>query len=453
MHIHIIGICGTFMAGIAAIAKQLGHQVSGCDKNVYPPMSTFLEDLGIDIHQGYDAEQLELYPADCYVIGNALSRGQAVIEEILNRQLNYTSGPQWLYQHVLQDIDTVIAVSGTHGKTTTTSMIAHILEEQGLEPGFLIGGLPGNFNTTARLGAGRYFVIEADEYDTAFFDKRPKFIHYHPQILVINNLEFDHADIYDSLDAIKTQFNYLIRTVAGNGHIIINSDDKNVNEVIKKGYWSALHRYGIDSDDYQLKPNESQLQHLKVQYSLENTPSGTHNQYNTIAAIAAVSHAGVNVQQAVLSMDSFVLPKRRMENLLARDEVQIYRDFAHHPTAIQHTIETFRKLYPAHQLITILEPRSNTMRMGTHKDTLARSLAGAHHVMVYCPETLKDSFTFLQQDSDQGIDIYCDKSALIKELTAINSNHLKKAQKTCFVFLSNGGFDDIPDDFCNALNT
>jgi UDP-N-acetylmuramate: L-alanyl-gamma-D-glutamyl-meso-diaminopimelate ligase len=394
MHVHILGICGTFMGGIAAIAREAGHKVTGSDQNVYPPMSTQLEALGIEIVQGYGADQLDLKP-DVVVVGNALSRGKPVIEALLERNIPYASGPEWLSQAVLRD-RWVLAVSGTHGKTTTTSLLAHILEYAGLKPGFLIGGVPGNFDVSARLGAAPFFVIEADEYDTAFFDKRAKFVHYRPRTLILNNLEFDHADIYRDLEAIKQQFNHLLRIVPGSGLIVHNAADANLDDVIARGAWTPREGFSQGSAGPGWSARLPGADHSRFEVLLDGKLQGTvqwsmlgaHNVDNALAAIAAARHAGVPVAQAIEALAAFKGVRRRMELTGTAAGISIYDDFAHHPTAIATTIEGLRRRIGKARLVAVLEARSNTMRMGVHKDTLAPSLTGADAVYLYAPPDL-----------------------------------------------------------------
>jgi len=385
MHIHILGICGTFMGGIAVIAKQAGHKVTGCDTNVYPPMSTQLQSQGIELTEGWDPKQLELRP-DLFVIGNVVSRGNALIEEILNRNLPYASGPQWLYQNVLQQ-KWVLAVAGTHGKTTTTSMLAWILEHAGLEPGFLIGGVPENFGLSARTTDSAFFVIEADEYDTAFFDKRSKFVHYHPRTAILNNLEFDHADIFPDLAAIETQFHHLVRTVPGNGLIVANGGEESMQRVLARGCWTTVELVGVDAG-WQCAPAAGDG---SFAVRLNGRPLGTvrwdllgeHNRLNALAALAAARHAGVPIAQGIEALGRFRNVKRRMELLGTVKGVTVYDDFAHHPTAIETTIAGLRSKVHGARILAVLEPRSNTMKMGVMKDSLAPSLANADFVFCY----------------------------------------------------------------------
>jgi UDP-N-acetylmuramate: L-alanyl-gamma-D-glutamyl-meso-diaminopimelate ligase len=388
MHVHILGIAGTFMGGVAAIAKAAGFRVTGSDLNVYPPMSDQLEALGIELIQGYGAEQLDLGP-DIVVVGNALSRGRPVIEALLDRGMAYTSGPQWLAEHVLKDRH-VLAVAGTHGKTTTSSMLAWILEHAGLEPGFLIGGVPSNFDATARLGGptaggAAHFVIEADEYDTAFFDKRAKFVHYRPRTLILNNLEYDHADIYPDIAAIRWQFAQLLRTVPGSGRIVRNGADAEIEAAIAQGCWTPCQSFGLRADDEwsaALAPGKAcgeftvlrdRREVAEVRWQL----LGEHNVMNALAAIAAADHVGVAPGRAALALSQFRGVKRRMEIRGTVGGVTVYDDFAHHPTAIETTLLGLRARLPDARIITVLEPRSNTMKLGVHRDELAPALAAA----------------------------------------------------------------------------
>ena len=387
MHIHILGICGTFMGGLAVLAKEAGHKVTGCDANVYPPMSTQLEAQGIELIQGFGAEQTQLKP-DLYVIGNVVSRGNPLIEEILNRSLPYMSGPQWIGEHILRD-KWVLAVAGTHGKTTTSAMLAWILEDAGYSPGFLIGGVPMNFGISARLqgaNASDYFVIEADEYDTAFFDKRSKFVHYHAKTAVMNNLEYDHADIFPDIGAIETQFHHLVRTVPGIGRLIVNGDEASLGRVMKRGVWSEAETFGASSAvNWTMK--EHQDGNFDVEFggapvgSVQWGLTGQHNRLNALAAIAAARHVGVPVAQACASLARFESVKRRMEVRGVVKGVTVYDDFAHHPTAIATTVGGLRQKIGrgdgAGRILAVLEPRSNTMKLGAMKDALPGSLREA----------------------------------------------------------------------------
>ncbi|MGC4028757.1 MAG: UDP-N-acetylmuramate:L-alanyl-gamma-D-glutamyl-meso-diaminopimelate ligase [Steroidobacteraceae bacterium] len=395
MHVHILGICGTFMGGIAAIARAAGHRVTGSDRNVYPPMSTQLAALGIDVVEGFEAAQLMPAP-DVVVVGNVMTRGMPVVEALLESRIPWTSGPEWLSREVLKD-RWVLAVAGTHGKTTTSTLLAHILDDAGLAPGFLIGGVPGNFDVSARLGDTPFFVIEADEYDTAFFDKRAKFVHYRSRTLILNNLEFDHADIYADLEAIKRQFNHLLRIVPGGGLVVHNAADANLDDVIARGCWTPREGFALEP-----RPGMRWAAALaggdtgcfdvlldgavagRVQWSM----MGAHNVANALAAVAAARHAGVPVARAVEALARFRGVRRRMELTGEAAGIRIYDDFAHHPTAIATTIDGLRRRIGDARLVAVLEARSNTMRMGVHKDTLAPSLAGADAVYLFAPPDL-----------------------------------------------------------------
>ena len=386
MHIHILGICGTFMGGLAALAREAGHRVTGCDANVYPPMSDQLQALGIELIQGFGAEQMDLKP-DLFVIGNVATRSSEgrfpLVEALLDAGAPYTSGPQWLADHVLQGRH-VLAVAGTHGKTSTTSMLAWILEHAGQQPGFLVGGVPQNFGVSARLGSGKPFVIEADEYDTAFFDKRSKFVHYHPRTVILNNLEHDHADIFPDLAAIETQFHHLVRTVPASGRIVVNAREEALQRVLSRGCWSELQRFGARKEEpgalrARGEPQafdvlRGSLKVARVEWSL----IGEHNQLNALAAIAAAEHVGVTPEQSAAALAEFKNVRRRME---LRGEVQgikVYDDFAHHPTAIRTTVAGLRRrIAPAERILAIFEPRSNTMKLGAMKAQLPWALEEA----------------------------------------------------------------------------
>ena len=397
MHIHILGICGTFMGGLAALAREAGHRVTGCDAGVYPPMSDQLRALGIDLIEGFSADQMSLKP-DMYVIGNVVSRARTadgapkfpLMEAILEAGAPYTSGPQWLAEHVLQGRH-VLAVAGTHGKTTTTSMLAWILEATGRQPGFLVGGVPMNFGISARLGVtpaeGRpLFVIEADEYDTAFFDKRSKFVHYRPRTAVLNNLEFDHADIFDDLPAIERQFHHLVRTVPGTGRVVVNGLEESLARVLHAGCWSEVRSFGAAVSDYSARgePHDFEVLHQgqpvgRVQWSL----SGVHNQLNALAAIAAAEHVGVTPADAARALGEFQNVKRRMEVRGTVKGITVYDDFAHHPTAIRTTVDGLRRqIGKTARILAVFEPRSNTMKLGTMKAQLPWSLEDAD--LAYC---------------------------------------------------------------------
>ncbi|GAC15528.1 UDP-N-acetylmuramate:L-alanyl-gamma-D-glutamyl-meso-diaminopimelate ligase [Aliiglaciecola lipolytica] len=438
MHIHILGICGTFMGGIAAIAKSMGHHVSGSDTNVYPPMSTQLESLGITLTQGFDPSQLDPEP-DVVIIGNAMSRGNPCVETVLNRNLNYISGPQWLSENVLKQ-RWVIAASGTHGKTSTASMVAWILEYAGLQPGFLIGGVPENFSISARLGESPFFVIEADEYDSAFFDKRSKFVHYHPRTLILNNLEFDHADIFEDLAAIQKQFHHLIRILPSTGLALAPADDVNIEQVLGKGCWSPVQYIG---SDWQAKNQTADGSEFDVFLQQENLGRvrwsliGQHNIHNAIMAIAAARHAGVKPDVAIQALAEFVNAKRRMETRGVVNNITVYDDFAHHPTAIATTLEGLRNRVKSARIFAVLEPRSATMKMGVHQTTLAKSWSKADQVLLFQPENLDWSLSQLSAESDVPTRVYDSVDDIVEALVkaAKPGDHI--------LVMSNGGFGGI----------
>ena len=400
MHLHLLGICGTFMGGLAALAKAAGHRVTGCDANVYPPMSTQLEALGVALTEGYDASQLEGVAADAglFVVGNVITRGNPLMEAILDRGLDYTSGPEWLRDHVLAG-RFVLAVAGTHGKTSTSAMLAWILEYAGLAPGFLIGGVPLNFGVSARHSDSGFFVIEADEYDTAFFDKRSKFVHYRPRTLVLNNLEFDHADIFTDLAAIETQFHHLVRTVPASGRIVVNAEEASLQRVLARGCWSSVERFagadapagggnaewrvGVDG-----RVTHAAAPQGAIQWTRESTQFGRHTRLNALAAIVAARHAGVPVEHSLAALAAFRGVKRRLERLGAAHGVTVYDDFAHHPTAIATTLAGLRAVVGSQRIIAVIEPRSNTMKLGTMKAALPGSLADANHTFCYAAPNL-----------------------------------------------------------------
>src|SRR5215475_3797109 len=399
MHVHILGICGTFMGGIAAIARAAGHRVTGSDKNVYPPMSTQLEAMGFNIVQGFEAAQLDPAP-DVVVVGNVMTRGQPVIEALLELGIPYASGPEWLSREVLAD-RWVLAVAGTHGKTTTTSLLTWILEKAGLAPGFLIGGVPSNFDTSARLGDTPFFVIEADEYDTAFFDKRAKFVHYRPRTAILNNLEYDHADIYPDVESIQRQFHHLVRIVPGGGRIVWNAADPLLKDTLAMGCWTPCEGFARSEAKapdalWTARPTAgttdySQFEVLeggKARGTVRWQMIGAHNMENALAAIAAARHAGVPVEQAMEALESFKGIARRMQLRGEVNGVSVYDDFAHHPTAIATTIDGLRRRVGSARIIAVLEPRSNTMKMGVHQDTLGPSLMGADEVWLFTPPDL-----------------------------------------------------------------
>jgi UDP-N-acetylmuramate: L-alanyl-gamma-D-glutamyl-meso-diaminopimelate ligase len=391
MHVHILGICGTFMGGIAALARAAGHRVTGSDQNVYPPMSDQLAALGIELIEGYDPQQLQLQP-DVVVVGNVMSRGNALVEALLESGIPYTSGPEWLARHVLAGRWT-LAVAGTHGKTTTSSILAWILEHAGLDPGFLIGGVPGNFNVTARLGGGRHFVVEADEYDTAFFDKRAKFVHYRPRTAVLHNLEHDHADIYPDVASIQWQFHQLLRMVPRNGLVVANVGDANVMRVIDMGCWTPVERFsGTVSGDtswYASAPPDGDYSSFVIMQGNRRMGDvqwpmvGRHNAQNALAAVLAARGAGVPIETSLAALKEFRGVRRRLEVRGVVGGITVYDDFAHHPTAIDLTIDALRRRIGTSRLVAVLEPRSNTMKLGTHRDALPKSLERADRVWLY----------------------------------------------------------------------
>ena len=445
MHIHILGICGTFMGGVARIASALGHRVTGSDAGVYPPMSTQLEEAGIGLMEGYEPEHLDPAP-DMVIIGNALSRGNPAVEATLERGLPYTSGPQWLAENVLQD-RWVLAVAGTHGKTTTSAMLAWILEDAHLAPGFLVGGVPRNFGISARAGDGPFFVIEADEYDTAFFDKRSKFVHYRPRTLVLNNLEFDHADIFDDLAQIQRQFHHLVRTVPGGGLIIAPQEDEALDGVLAMGCWTPVTRIGADWNAELLAPDGSAFTVILEGEDRGNVVwplTGLHNVRNALAALAAARHAGVPVEVGIDALSRFENVKRRMELRGEVGGIRVYDDFAHHPTAIATTLEGLRNQVGEQRILAVLEPRSNTMRLGIHKEQLPASLRQADLVYVHVPPDLG-------WDADEvfgillGAGIFDDTRAIVDRVAAEAhpGDHV--------LVMSNGGFEGIHDRLLAAL--
>jgi UDP-N-acetylmuramate: L-alanyl-gamma-D-glutamyl-meso-diaminopimelate ligase len=440
-HIHILGICGTFMGGIAAIAKQSGYRVTGCDANVYPPMSTQLIEQGIELIEGWGAEQLEFKP-DVFVIGNVVSRGNPLMEEILNRNLPYASGPQWLADILLRD-KWVLGVAGTHGKTTTTSMLAWILEHAGLNPGFLIGGVPQNFGISARITESPFFVIEADEYDTAFFDKRSKFVHYRPRTAVLNNLEFDHADIFPDLAAIETQFHHLVRTVPGNGLVVCNGREESLARVIKRGCWTPVDMFGSD-DGWNIDGNDQVLLHNKAQGTLLWDLMGEHNRMNALAALAAARHAGVPISQGLAALVDFKNVKRRMEVRGTVNGITVYDDFAHHPTAIDTTVAGLRHKVGKARILAVLEPRSNTMKLGVMKDALPGSLKDADLTFCYAGNLGWDARGALAPLANKAV-VKDDLNELIESIAAA----AKSGDQ--ILVMSNGGFGGIHEKLLRIL--
>jgi UDP-N-acetylmuramate: L-alanyl-gamma-D-glutamyl-meso-diaminopimelate ligase len=451
MHLHILGVAGTFMGGIAAIAKAAGHRVTGSDLNVYPPMSTQLEALGIELVPGYGAAQLDLEP-DVVVVGNALSRGAPVVEAMLDRGLPYVSGPQWLAENVLRGMH-VLAVAGTHGKTTTTSMLAWILEDAGLSPGFLIGGVPGNFAGTARLGGQPFFVIEADEYDTAFFDKRAKFVHYRPRTVVLNNLEYDHADIYPDVAAIRRQFHQLLRTVPGAGRVIVNGADANLAETLRAGCWTGIDTFGLAAGADWSARIEPGSACGRFEVLLRGRPAGgvewdllgEHNVNNALAAVAAAHQVGIDPKRAAASLGRFLGVKRRMESRGSVAGVTVYDDFAHHPTAIATTLRGLRARVGGARIIAVLEPRSNTMKLGVHREVLAAALADADESWIHAPADLGWDV----RSALAGLGERAHFAAAVDALVGGLADEVRAGDHV--VVMSNGGFGGFHDKLLGAL--
>jgi UDP-N-acetylmuramate: L-alanyl-gamma-D-glutamyl-meso-diaminopimelate ligase len=457
MHIHILGICGTFMGSLAQLAKQLGHQVSGSDANVYPPMSTQLELAGIELIEGFDPQQLQPAP-DLIIVGNAMSRGNPCVEYMLDNGLVYTSGPQWLGENVLRD-QYVISVSGTHGKTTTSSMVAGILEYAGLNPGFLIGGVPLDFGLSARLSSGSdgFFVVEADEYDSAFFDKRSKFVHYHSNTLVMNNLEFDHGDIFDDLAAIQRQFHHLVRTLPSTGHLIYPLDDSNLQQVVDQGCWSRIQTFGeaasaskgwryklLSADGSQFEIIDENNQSARVSWQ----HSGRHNVLNAIAAVMAASTVGVSLEKSCEALSQFVGVKRRMEVIYEDDSVTVYDDFAHHPTAIISTVQGLRAKVGTEKVIAIVEPRSATMKLGMHKAALSEAVAAADCALWYKGPSVNWDLQAVASACAVPA-MVCDE---IDQLLACTLEQIHKStEKSHVVVMSNGGFEGFHLRLVTAL--
>ncbi|HEX2492523.1 MAG TPA: UDP-N-acetylmuramate:L-alanyl-gamma-D-glutamyl-meso-diaminopimelate ligase [Steroidobacter sp.] len=445
MHLHILGVCGTFMGGVAALARAAGHRVTGSDQGVYPPMSDQLSALGIDLIEGYDPDQLRLKP-DVVVVGNVMSRGNALIEALLDSGIPYMSGPEWLARHVLAGRWTM-AVAGTHGKTTTSSMLAWILEYAGLDPGFLIGGVPANFNVTARLGSGRHFVVEADEYDTAFFDKRAKFVHYRPRTVVLNNLEHDHADIYPDVAAIQWQFHQLMRMTPRNGLVVANAGEANVMQVIDMGCWTPVERFAStlsgDAAWYPLTEPGGDYSKFTVMEGnhrvgdIEWGLLGRHNAENALAAMLSARHAGVDLDTARRALKEFQGVRRRMEVRGVARGVTVYDDFAHHPTAIQTTIDGLRRRIGRSRLIAVLEPRSNTMKLGAHREALAKSLAEADRVWIYQGSSVKWDLAQSVASLGDRVSVSHDIDGLVAALAE------DSAPGDHILIMSNGGFGGI----------
>ncbi|MGB3134149.1 MAG: UDP-N-acetylmuramate:L-alanyl-gamma-D-glutamyl-meso-diaminopimelate ligase [Candidatus Macondimonas sp.] len=450
MHLHILGICGTFMGGIAALAQAAGHRVTGSDQHVYPPMSDQLRELGIAVWEGYDPAHLNPAP-HCVVVGNVIRRGNPLLEAVLDRGLPYLSGPEWLARHILAE-RWVLAVAGTHGKTTTASMLAHILDAAHLAPGFLIGGVPGNFGRSARLGQAPFFVVEADEYDTAFFDKRAKFVHYRPRTLILNNLEYDHADIYPDLAAIQRQFHHLIRTVPGNGALIVNGEDKALAETLAMGCWTPVIPFGRtdgwharllndDGSDFEVWEGASR------RGQVEWPAFGAHNVANALAALLAARHAGVPLEIGCAALATFAGVRRRLEQRGVQAGVTVFDDFAHHPTAIAATVAALRRRIGAARLVAVVELRSNTMRLGTHRAELAGALAEADQVWVVPPSPVgwdvAESLAPLGAKAHVAGDAGALLAGLLPELAAGDQ----------VLVMSNGGFDGFHERLLQALET
>ncbi len=442
-HIHILGICGTFMGGIAAIAKQAGYRVTGCDSNVYPPMSTQLENQGIELIEGWGVQQLDLRP-DIFIVGNVVSRGNTLMEEILNRNLRYISAPHWLATNLLHD-KWVLSVAGTHGKTTTSAMLAWILEYAGLSPSFLIGGVPENFGVSARLTESPFFVIEADEYDTAFFDKRSKFVHYRTRTAVLNNLEYDHADIFPDLAAIETQFHHLVRTISGNGLIICNGREASLQRVLERGCWTPVEYFGT-SDGWSIDDTNRVCLRGTVQGTLHWELIGEHNRQNALAALAAARHVGVPVAQGLAALSEFKSVKRRMEIRGVVNNITVYDDFAHHPTAIATTVAGLRNKVGDARIIAVLEPRSNSMKLGVMKDALPDSLQCADLVICYDANLGWDAREALKPLGDKAV-----ISSNINQLLDVLATAARPGDH--ILIMSNGGFGGIHDKLLNRLST
>lgn len=449
MRLHILGICGTFMGGVAALARELGETVEGSDANVYPPMSTQLEALGIELMQGYKAQYLQPAP-DLVIVGNAMTRGNPAVEYMLDQRLRYVSGPQWLGERLLAERE-VLAVAGTHGKTTTTSLLAHLLETAGLDPGFLIGGVPGNFGISARLGQGRHFVLEADEYDSAFFDKRSKFVHYRPRIAILNNLEYDHADIFPDVAAIQRQFHHLVRTVPGNGRLIVNAHDAYLQEVLAMGCWTPVETFGIDKGDWQATLIAADGSHFAVRHKGEALGEidwallGDHSVMNALAALAAAAAAGADPRALLPAFGTFQSVKRRMELVGEVEGVRVYDDFAHHPTAIATTLSGLRAKVGKARILVALEPRSNSMRLGAHSEALAPSLANADVVVfLHRPELPWDASRVTEALRGRA-----STAPTVDEMLASLKAQTRAGDHV--IFMSNGGFENAPRRFVEAL--
>jgi len=451
MHLHILGIGGTFMGGLAQLAKATGHRVTGCDAAVYPPMSEQLRLAGIDLIEGFSADQLGLDP-DLFVVGNVVTRGNPLMEAVLDSGAAFVSGPQWLHDHVLAGRD-VLAVAGTHGKTTTASMLAWILEHAGASPGFLIGGVPVDFGTSARIGGSPLFVIEADEYDTAFFDKRSKFVHYFPRVAVLNNLEFDHADIFPDLAAIETQFHHLLRCVRASGRLIVNGADSALERVLHRGCWSGVDRFNVADGWHAVRVDEGLVHEFDVQHGstehgrLRLAAAGEHNRCNALAAIAAAAAAGVEPVRAIEALRAFSGVRRRLEVAGAVGGVTVYDDFAHHPSAIAATLKALRRR-GARRLLAVFEPRSNTMRLGSMRPALVDSLRLADRVFCYAPREGRRAVSWDAREALSGLDGACVAQDL-GELAAQVARAAAPGDHV--VVMSNGGFGGMPQRILDEL--
>lgn len=450
MHIHILGICGAFMGGLAQIARSLGYEVTGSDQNVYPPMSDQLEQHGITLMEGYNADHLNPVP-DLVIVGNTISRGNPALEYVLNQQIPYLSGPEWLYKAVLQDKH-VLGVSGTHGKTTTTTILSWILESAGMNPGFLIGGVAENFGISARNTDSEYFVIEADEYDTAFSDKRSKFVHYHPKTLIINNIEFDHADIFADIAAIRREFHHLLRIIPEQGRVIYPNDDPEIKTVLDLGCWSDTVTFGVVSANYNIVDANADFSHFKVEHegkllgTVDWNLIGEHNANNALAAIIAADHIGVSVENACAALSEFMSVKRRLECIYDSNGSRIYDDFAHHPTAITKTLEALRQNAGDKRIIAVMEPRSNTMRMGIHAETLASSFAIADQVLLFQADNVDWNIADHMNELGERCQVFTNIDDIIE---LIVEQHQTGDQ---IVIMSNGAFGNIHNKLIEALN-
>jgi len=451
MTTHILGVCGTFMGGVALLAKESGLEISGSDENVYPPMSVLLSEQGIKVSSGLLTENIP-ENTETIVVGNVMTRGMPVVEDMLNASIKYQSGPEWLYDNILRD-KWVLAVAGTHGKTTTASMLAWILEYAGMSPGFLIGGVPENFGVSARLGSTPFFVVEADEYDTAFFDKRSKFVHYHPKTVVLNNLEYDHADIFPNLDAIKTQFHHLLRMVPSKGLVVVNGKEPALNDVLAQGIWAETEKFQAEggSDGWSVEYIKADGSEFEVFFNGESQgvvkwdSLGTHNVANALAAIAAARHVGVPVEHGINALAEFKGVKRRMQLRGKVGKVSVYDDFAHHPTAIGMTLDGLRKNVGSAKITAILEPRSNTMRLGTHKDKLADSLALADEVILYQPSDM-------DWDMQSVVSAIGKKAVLLDRIESIIDTVVNDPRSEYVLIMSNGGFGGIHQRLLESLS-